>query len=415
MSSMSGHKGHLDIEDVKERFSGKMLIYTLLVFSLVFTFFVASYDINLYFYASTFIVSYLKAPTLFIGISVSAFTLGVIIFATVGGIAFNRISIKLIILLSLIFATSGSVLTGFVENVPELFLLRFLVGMGTGMLQGTVMGFMGTAYPEKRGFLLSLTGIAFSIGLLFGPSSESFIAPLYLESFLIAGVIGVASILLVLAFMPNVYSGRGEKRRLSRKGLFNRNTTLVFTGIFFYGIGFFGFIGYFSHFLINYLHMSQFISAITASMLGIGGIIFTLPFGYASDRIGRKNVLLLLYGLLAVTSFIIFGVYMNSVALIVISFIFGASYNGLIIVIAASAQDYADKGSVGAASGLVFTFYYAGGIIGGTFFGVMLSFVNFRLTGVISVTTFMIIGFLTSAFLTRNEKIHGVTVSPEEA
>ncbi len=416
MNTSGGKKqSHIEIDDVKGHFIGRNLFYSLMVFSLVFTFFVASFDINLYFYASTFIVKNLGATPLYIGISVSSFTLGVIIFATVGGVAFNRISIKLLIILSLTSATVGSLLTGFVWNMPELLIVRFVVGMGTGMLQGTVMGFMGTAYPEKRGFLLSLTGIAFSVGLLFGPYLEGIIAPAYLQSFLVAGAIGLASILLVVSFSPNVYSGRGQRRKVSRKGLFNRNTALIFSGIFFYGIGFFGFIGYFSHFLINFLHASQHIGALTASMLGIGGIIFTLPFGYASDRIGRKNVLLLLYGMLAVTSLIIFGVPVSTFTLIAVSFIFGASYNGLIIVIAASAQDYAEKGSVGAASGLVFTFYYAGGIIGGTFFGVMLTFLNFRLTGIIAVTTFMAIGFATSAFLSQNKGSSELIPSPDEA
>lgn len=405
---------HIEIENVKGHYQEKHLLYLLMIFALVFTFFVASFDINLYFYASTFIVDNLGASPLYIGVSVSAFTLGVIIFATVGGVAFNRASIKLLIVLSLVAATVGSVLTGYVNNIPELLVVRFLVGIGTGTLQGTVMGLLGTAYPEKRGFLLSLTGISFAIGLLLGPYLEGIIAPVYLQSFLVSGAIGIASILLVLALSPNVYSGKGKKAKLSRKGVFNRNTILIYTGIFFYGIGFFGFIGYFSHFLINFLHAGQHVSAITASMLGIGGIIFTLPFGYASDRLGRKNVLLLLYGMLAVTSFIIFGVQLSSSLLILISFVFGASYNGLIIVIAASAQDYAESGSVGAASGLVFTFYYAGGIIGGTFFGVMLTFLNFRVTGVLAVTTFMIIGFATSALLSSKRGRDDITPSPEK-
>lgn len=405
---MSDKVGHIEVRDVREKFSNSRSRYLILVFSLVFTFFVISFDINLYFYASTFIVSHLNAEPLMIGVSVSSFTLGVIIFATVGGIAFTRTSIKLFTLLSIIIATSGSLLTGYATNVAELLVFRFIVGMGTGMLQGTVMGFLGSAYPEKRGYLLSLAGISFGVGLLMGPYSESFIAPLYLGSFLITGLIGVVSVLLLLAFMPNAYSGKGVRKKLPMKYVFNRNTTLIFTGIFFYGIGFFGFIGYFSHFLIEFLHMEQSIAALIASMLGIGGTTLTLLFGYGSDRIGRKHALLLLYGILSTASFIIFYAHLGSSSLIAISFIFGAAYNGLIVVIAASAQDYAHGDAVGAVSGLVFTFYYAGGIIGGTFFGLMLSLFNFRVTGVLAVTTFMAIGFITSLFLNREEVVASI-------
>lgn len=405
---MTGEQGgplkrtRMHIRDLGPFMIGKRTYLSILIFSLVFTFFVASFDINLYFYTSTFIVQRLFAPPIYIGVSVSSFTLGVIIFATVGGIAFNRMSIKSIIIMALSAATVGSLLTGYSGNIGELLVFRFLVGMGTGMLQGTVMGLLGTAYPEKRGMLLSLTGIAFSAGLLAGPYSEAFIAPVYLQSYLISGVIGAISIVLVIILLPNIYNSSAREKNTRKRDLFNRNTTMIFSGIFAYGIGFFGFIGYFSHFLINYLHTPQFISALTSSALGIGGLFFTLPLGYASDRAGRKNLLLILYGLLAVTSFIIFGLSLSSILMIAVSFVFGAAYNGLIIIIAAAAQDFAPRGYIGTASGLVFTFYYAGGIIGGTFFGLLLTFENFRTTGILAVTTFMAIGFLTTSFITHS-------------
>lgn len=411
----TGTKKRVEIEDIREYFKGKPLIYLVLLGSLIFTFFVISFNINLYFYTSTFIVGKLEEPSIYIGISVSVFTLGVIIFATVGGIAFGRTSIRLLVLIALTATTVGSVATGYVQNIPELLLARFVVGIGTGMLQGTVLGLLGAAYPEKRGLLLSLAGISFSGGLLFGPYSEALIAPLYLQSYLIGGGMGVISIILVVLLMPRVYSTRGKGGHTSWKGLFNRNTSLLFSGIFFYGIGFFGFIGYFSHFLLDYLHTGQYISALTASMLGIGGVVFTLPFGYASDRVGRKYILLLLYGLLSLASFIIFGLASAPTELIIASFLFGSAYNGLIVVIAAAAQDYTDRRFVGTASGLVFTFYYAGGIIGGTFFGVMLSFVNFRLTGLLSVACFMVIGLLATAFMTKKKVSTAMDFPDEEA
>lgn len=395
--------------------SGKRVRLLFLISSLVLTFFVASFAINLYFYTSTFIVSKLVAPQIDIGVSVSAFTLGVIIFSAVGGVGFNKVSIKAIILSSLAIFTVGSVLTGYATNVPELLLFRFLVGMGTGMLQGTVMGLLGTAYPEKRGLLLSLTGIAFSLGLLFGPYSEALIAPRYLQSYIISGILGAVSIIMVASSLPNVYNGLADGQHVSRKSIFNRNTSMVFLGIFAYGIGYFGFIGYFSNFLIDYLHTAQYVSALTSSALGIGGLFFTLPIGYASDRVGRKTVLLILYGILAITSAIIFGIPITDILMIAVSFVFGAAYNGLIIVIAAAAQDYASKGSVGTASGLVFTFYYAGGIIGGVLFGSMLTFENYRITGIAAVTAFMIIGFITSALITRDRRDVIPTVAGESA
>lgn len=408
-------KPGMHIKELPEYMGGRRVRLSILIFSLVFTFFVASFDINLYFYTSTFIVKDLGASPIFIGISVSSFTLGVIIFATVGGIAFNRISIRTILLVAIFTATVGSLLTGYSRNIGELLVFRFLVGMGTGMIQGTAMGVLGTAYPQKRGFLLSLTGIAFSAGLLAGPYSEAFISPLYLQSYLVSGLIGAISMVLILMILPNVYNNHVPERKIRRRELFNRNTAMVFSGIFAYGIGYFGFIGYFSHFLINYLNTPQYISALTSSALGIGGLIFTLPLGYGSDRTGRKNMLLILYAVLALASFIIFGVSLTWFLMIAVSFIFGAAYNGLIIVIAAAAQDFAPREYIGTASGLVFTFYYSGGIIGGTFFGLLLTVEPFRLTGILAVTTFMTVGFVTTLFVSHNMRAKETRAAHENA
>ncbi len=396
-------KDRLYINEMTGALARRPVYLWILIISLVYTFFVASFDINLYFYSSTFIISKLQVSQLYIGISVSSFTFGVIIFASVGGLLFNRISIKALVLIALTSATLGTALTGIVSNLPELFVLRFLVGMGTGMLQGTVMGFLGTAYPERRGFLLSLTGTAFSGGLLAGPYLEAFEAPGYLTSFIVASIAGVIAIALVLILMPNVYSGNTKRTAISAGGIFNRNLSLVLAGVFFFGLGFFGFIGYFSHYLVSFLHMSLYISGLTASMLGIGGLFFTLPLGYASDKVGRKNILILMYGLLALTSFLIFGPNITAFALIAVTFVFGAAYNVLIIVVAAGAQDYASSESVGTASGLVFSFYYAGGIIGGTFFGILLSVLPFRETGILAVVTCMLAGLVLTAFIKRTK------------
>ena len=71
------------------------ILYFITVLSvLIYAFFVSSFDVNLYFYASPFIISKLKISTIYIGLSVSTFALGVIVSALIGGYAFNRISIK---------------------------------------------------------------------------------------------------------------------------------------------------------------------------------------------------------------------------------------------------------------------------------------------------------------------------------
>ena len=394
----------IHVAEFRELIKSRATYLIVLLSVLIYSFFVSSFDINLYFYASPFIISHIAASTIYIGLSVSTFTFGVIVSALIGGYAFNRVSIKILFLASISTATAASIMTGFVSAPNDLLLFRFIVGMGTGMLQGTVVGFIGMVYLEKRGFLLSFTGIAFSFGLLIGPYSEAFIAPLYVPSFILSGILGTLSFILLYIMVPNVHRNHSFIGIPRKRKIFSRNLILIFLAIFSFGIGYFGFIGYFSHYLINYMKVGHYISALTVSMLGLGGIILTLPLGRLSDLAGRKLVLMLVYAMLAATSFVIFFLHIPIIILIVMSFFFGGAYDALIIVTAEAAQDYAGSGGEGSSSGLMYSFFYGGGIIGGSFFGLLLAQFGFRFTGVIAVSIFMVIGFIASSLITENTK-----------
>lgn len=380
------------------------ILYFITVLSvLIYAFFVSSFDVNLYFYASPFIISKLKISTIYIGLSVSTFALGVIVSALIGGYAFNRISIKFLFLSAITLATLSSIMTGFASGTFELLLFRYIVGMGTGMLQGTIVGFIGMILPERKGYLLSLTGISFSIGLLAGPYCESVFSPLYVPSFLISGILGTICFFLLFTFIPNIKRGQPIYKTRGNMKIFTRNLNFVLLAVFFFGIGYFGFIGYFSRYLIDYLRLGNQLSATVVSMLGLGGITLTLPFGHLSDRFGRKILLIVLYSILAFTSFTIFFLRIPIIILIAMSFLFGAAYDSLIIVTAAAAQDYTENRGEGISSGLMYSFFYGGGIIGGYLFGVMLGKLGFKLSGVVAVTLFMLIGLIVSTLINEHK------------
>lgn len=389
----------IQLDQVFPHYSNRRVFLALLVIASVFTNFVISFDMNLYFFSSPYIINSISTPDIYLGLSASSFTLGVIIFAPIGGYLFSRHSARKFLIFSIFIITVFSVLTAYVQNPTELVVARFLIGAGNGLLQGLIASFLGGLYPSKKGLLLSFKGISFSAGMLFGPWTESIFAPGFKIPFLISGLVGLASIILLAAFIPEVYMKRHENPGLDLGRLFNRNTTLTFMSIFFFGIGLFGFLGYFSHYMLSGLNYSDSMAALASSMLGIGGLILTLPSGYITDVWSKKYTLVLLFVILAVSSYGVFALHQSYFLMLIFAILYGGGYNGLINSVSAAAQEWADPRDLGHVSGATFSFYSGGGIIGGPLFGLLLPFSGFSTAGMLSVTLFMLLGLVCALLL----------------
>lgn len=402
----SASRTKIQLDQVFNYFKGSPALLGLLIFVSVFTNFVVSFDVNLYFFSSPYIIKSISSPDIYLGISASSFTLGVIIFASIGGYLFSNYYVRKLLILSIAIITTFSVLTGYVQNSLQLVAARFLFGMGNGLLQGLITSLLGGLYPERKGLLLSLKGMTFSAGMLFGPYVQSLYAPEFKLPYLITGFIGTACVILVFMFLPDIYMKKDVEPGLKMRRLFNRNTTLTFLGIFFFGIGLFGFLGYFSHYMLSYLNYGNGEAAVISSMLGVGGLIMTLPVGHISDIWSKKLTLISLYLTLAVSSFGIFRLHPGYLAMIVLAILFGGAYNSLINAVAASSQEWADSRDLGHVSGASFSFYYSGGVIGGPLFGLLIPALGFTTAGIVSVTILMVIGLICSLLILEPHSTH---------
>lgn len=403
---MNSTRKGIQLDQVFPRYRNRPVMLALLVFASAFTNFVISFDSNLYFFSSPFIVGSISAPTIYLGISASSFTLGVILFASVGGYLFSKYSSKWLLVLAIAILTVFSVLTAYVRNPFELVVVRFLFGIGNGLLQSLITSLLGGLYPEKKGLLLSFKGITFSAGLLMGPYVESPFAPGFRIPFLITGFVGIACITLLLLFLPDIHMRRGKDARMDIKRLFNWNTTLTFISIFCFGIGLFAFLGYFSHYLLTGLGFTSGHAALISSMLGVGGLILTIPAGHLTDIWSKKYTLVLLFAILVISSFGIFAFQPGYIEVIVFAMLFGGAYNGFINSVSAAVQEWANPEDLGHISGSLFTFFYLGGILGGPMFGLIAPSAGFSSAGLISVSLVMFAGLI-SSLLTRENNHTG--------
>ncbi|MGC8695741.1 MAG: MFS transporter [Conexivisphaera sp.] len=361
--------------------------------------FLEGFDGQLFFFDAPYIMQNIGAPATLIGLAASAFAIGIVVTSFLGGYLFDRYSAKSVILISLAAFSIFTALTGLATSYFEILTYRLLVGIGIGLFQTSILSFLGYLRPSWRARLLSLFGIFFGIGMAVAPAVGAAFLPGYADAFLMSGALGIISLALFLAFVP----GRpvhAAGRKISLSSQLNMDLALLMTAAMAFGVAFFAFESYISDYLIHGLSLPAAAAAMSMSLFGIGAILSAEAFGFASDRYGRKPVLLAGGAMLALSSGILFapGVRMWISSAAALAFVFGAGYAALVGNVTAAAQDVVDERWIGAATGLVFTTYNVGTILGGPLMGILL-IDGFHVAGlstifVPSVAILIIISFL---------------------
>ena len=137
-------------------------------------------------------------------------------------------------------------------------------------------------------------------------------------------------------------------------------------------------LGYYSEYLIHIVDFPTNKVAVILSMLGVGGIVFGLPAGYSSDKIGRKPLLII--GIILIFISIIAITYSpkNYIIFIMLTIMFGTGFSVFSLLAPAAGQDMVTDEAVGSASGVIFMAFNTGGIIGSLLMASYISIENFR-------------------------------------
>ncbi|MDA8192413.1 MAG: MFS transporter [Thermaerobacter sp.] len=287
--------------------------------------FLEGFDTNLYFFGSPYIVKNIHASVAFLGTIGTGFALGIAIFSMVGGYLFDRFSVKYTIILSVVIFAMFTVATGFATSPAMLFGARFMVGVGIGIFQPAIVALLGDIFFETRGRAVSAFAVFFGGGLFVGPYLISPFLPQYRTPFVLSGIAAVISLALFYYVVPKTFK-KMEKRRIRLADVFHRNVVILSFSIFLFGIVLFGYLGYYSDYLLKGLSLAPGTAAEVASMGGLGGLICAYPLGYLADRVGRKYIVSLAAFLIMIGSVGMFTVSNNVVPLIILTFCFGAGW-----------------------------------------------------------------------------------------
>lgn len=338
---------------------------------------IVDFDGSAYSYAAPFIINAVNLPIYYLGILISGYAAGIAIFSVIGGFLFDKVSPKITVSSSIIIFSIFTITTGYSTTAIEVLLSRLIVGFGVGMFQASSIGVLGDTNPEFRGTGTMLWGVFAGVGTTAAPYIFLPFLPAYHIPFLISGLLGFIVAAIFFVIIPPVFK-KEEKAKNPLKLALNRYTIFPIIAMFFFGFTLLNILGYYSEYLINVVTFSSAEAAVLISMLGVGGIVFGLPAGFSSDKIGRKPILIL--GILLVFISIVFITYSpkNYILFIVLTIMFGTGWAIYSVLSPTAGQDMVKDEAVGSASGAILMAFNIGGIIGPLLLASYISVKTFR-------------------------------------
>ncbi len=301
-------------------------------------------------YAQSFQVSYAL-----VGFIVSAFGLARIFMDLPVGMLAKRFSKKNLLIIGLFLVCSSSILAGVAPDYSVLLLARLIEGAGSAIYITTASILLGQESSEnRRGTLMSVFSGMLLLGAIFGPTFGGVLATIYNihVPFFAYAIVSFLAIPITL-FLPKETQAftspqASNKFQISeiKKALTNVAFLLILPAIF---TLFFNRTGVRSTLLplyaSNNLNLTTENIGFLLTIAGITTAITMVPIGIVSDRIGRRNPLILCLLLSAVFTITIIMFSANFTLLTIMIGAYGAAA-GLSGPIAAYVTDIAPRDKI---------------------------------------------------------------------
>lgn len=253
-----------------------------------------------------------------------------------GGRAMDKLSPRGVILTGTLLFSAGMIISSFVtKEFANAFYFTYpvLCGIGTGICYTSCINIAGRHFPEKRGFATGVIVCAFGFSVvLFSPISKSLIANFGISNtYLYIGLVSLVVTTICALLIKNPESSGAEIQFTGiqlkpSEMLKTLNFYKIFLGMLFVTPAFF---------IINPLLME--LSDLRASSLdfalillmitGISSSAGRLISGWISDKIGRKQTVMLLCAIMAAAcGMMIFATdYLFIISVILITFAYGGT------------------------------------------------------------------------------------------
>ncbi|RSK26068.1 MFS transporter [Bacillus sp. HMF5848] len=211
------------------------------------------------------------------------------------------------------------------------YVLRLVIGIGDNMLHFATQTWITSTSPaDRRGRNISLYGLSFGIGFALGPMITPLVEINVALPFIVSAIISLAGWLTVFLLkneMPS-FETEGVSHR-SSMGRFKKALQLGWIA-FLPPLGY-GFLeaslnGNFPVYALRIGLTVEHVAYILPSFV-VGSILFQFPLGIISDRIGRRNTLILVLAAGSL-SFLLAFFSMDSIVLLLLSFFVAGMFVG---------------------------------------------------------------------------------------
>lgn len=235
-----------------------------------------------------------------LGYLISIIAFAQFIFSPIAGSLSDRIGRKKLIIFGLLLNGSCQILFGLATDLWQLFILRFLYGVGSAFIVPPIMAFAADITTmDERGKAMGMIGAAISFGFMIGPGIGGALSNVSLHfPFFVAGIAAIIAAILSLLFLPKtaptiveVPAGNNIIREMIRSIKTPYFILLVVVFVFSFGIA--NFQATLSMFLTYKFHYTPNDIAILMTVGGFVGVIVQgLLLGRLFKRFGEMNIIL---------------------------------------------------------------------------------------------------------------------------
>ena len=378
--------GQANKPTVRQLAQSSRLWFFLIALVMIYPVFLQNFDSEVYSFGARFIINKISASTLYIGLTATGYVAGITVFSLFGGYLFDKISPKGAVLTGLTIFSVFSALSGQASSALELVIFRILDGIGVSIFQVSIASYLGDLFPVTRGRMLSLYILLGGLGLFAGPFLVAPFTGNIQIPFAMAGLLGFAGVLLFLLVIPSKFREDADLKthKFSLAALKERNVLLASISVIFFGVALFAEVSYMPVYVSTVLNFTTFESTFSISAFGLGAFFLAIPFGFLSDKIGRKPLLMLFASIQIVAGLVLFGTRPDFAVTSVMNFLYGAGWGIYFMNLVAIVQDSVPESMVGTAVGLIYTTFNIGAIFGGPLMGSLIS-ISWTLAGLVSI------------------------------
>jgi MFS family permease len=307
----------------------------------------------------SFSLSEIEAGGLFsIALIVAAIT------SAVAGRLADRIGRKAVLITGLSLLALGFGGAGVSGHQVLFFFFLGLTGLGYGFTPPSLYALMSDLLPGRRGLGTSLVSVSYGIGGAIGAVLASRIVAGWgwRPAFVIVGGIAAVDMLLQLYWIQNTSRTRSAAHSGSFRDAFSVRLLILALAEFIGGSVFWSSAAWTPTLLRTAKELTLQETGWIMGVLSMANMLGSFSLGSLSDKLGRKQVILLSAFPAAAAAFVVFYWVNSAVGIAVGIFLFGTLKASVPALVVALAQESAPAGSAGTASGIIMSLHYTAGV-----------------------------------------------------